>query len=179
MNIARSLVALAFALPLTFGLLACEPQGGGQTGSELNCVDTEECIRDLGEGYVCDSNGVCIDPAAARSCPTTCDDWCPLTAACEVPDGCENPGCRCQDGACDDPGPVCPTTCEDWCPLTASCDVPDGCENPGCRCQDGICDSAGDICPSTCTDWCPMALECTVPDGCENPGCRCAEGDCR
>ncbi len=176
MNITRCLLSLTLALPLVLGLVACVPSDGGQTGSELGCIETADCVRDLGDGYVCNvTSGEC-NLTAALSCPTTCGEWCPLTASCEVPDGCENPGCRCQDGACD-LEPVCPTTCEDWCPLTAACEVPDGCENPGCRCQDGNCDPAP-VCPETCEDWCPLALECTVPDGCENPGCRCAEGDC-
>jgi hypothetical protein len=180
MNFPRWFLTLAPALVLSLGLGACAPEGGGQTGSEILCATDEDCVNSLGEGYTCGDVGECILDITAEetsdSCPTTCDDWCPLTATCEVPDGCENPGCRCADGDCA-VDPVCPTTCDDWCPLTAACEVPDGCENPGCRCVDGDC-AVDPVCPTTCDDWCPMAGDCTVPDGCENPGCGCPTAVC-
>ena len=179
MKFTRRFLALATALVFGIGLAACAPEGGGQTGSELLCATDEDCAKVLGEGYVCGEIGECavsVTTEVTDSCPMTCDDWCPLTFACEVPDGCENPGCRCVDGDCK-VEPICPTTCDDWCPLSFACEVPDGCENPGCKCADGAC-GAELVCPTTCDEWCPMAGDCTVPDGCENPGCACPIADC-
>ena len=64
-------------------------------------------------------------------CPATCDTWC-ATRDCDVPAGCENPGCRCLQPSCD--ARVCPSTCGDYCEQANACTLPEGCENPGCGC---------------------------------------------
>lgn len=139
---------------------------GGQSAGNCYCDDACEEYGDC----CADFTAVCTPD----ECPDTCGEWCTAAADCEVPKGCENPGCKCAEPLC--PDDKCPDTCGEWCSAAAECAVPDGCENPGCKCAEPICPD--DKCPETCGDWCPLAATCEVPDGCENPGCKCLEAIC-
>ena len=83
-------------------------------------------------------------------CPTTCEEWCPLRD-CEIPDGCENPGCRCALHTCDEP--CSPTDCgpRPGRPNTP-CDDGDTVAGPGecVRDDDGSCRWEWLPCPESC-----------------------------
>ncbi len=147
------------------------------------CV--RRCAGELGcrSGFVCNANGMCVEPACAQlECPsgTRCVD-----GQCKGPcDGVVCPhGLSCRAGACVDPcltitcdeGQVCADgLCTDRCQCTG-CPSGQSCHADG-RCSIDAC--AGSACPPG--TWCDESGSCR--DACEGASCPagqvCVEGIC-
>ena len=109
----------------------CERNDAGTCGWVIReCPDTPPSCSDADCGptpgapsIVCDDGstaGPTCEATAGGSCawvfrecppaecPSECGGWCSAAADCTLPEGCENPGCRCPEPSCEEPPPVCP-----------------------------------------------------------------------
>ena len=102
------------------------------------CYFTEQCPQ----GWVCDSNGVCIDPADVCSCADVTD--CESNPACQ-PFGCMCIDCACVVG-CGEPTPFGDAICgvgryctAGGCQPATPCTGPTDCTPFGLECRDDYC----------------------------------------
>lgn len=189
------------------GVETCDPTGGCQAGTPVDCADGVACTSD-----VCDE---ALDQCVQTSDDAACSDgaYCNGVETCDPINDCQpgtpvacGDGVSCTDDTCDEASDQCVNTpndsaCSDgaFCNGTETCDPTTGCQpgtapncDDGVSCTDDTCDEGSDQCVSSpddsvCSDgaFCNGTEICDATSDCQagtapdcDDGVSCTNDSC-